>query len=230
VSVEVAPRLEVRALPGIPIIAPGDDLGALVADGLRRAEVTLAAGDVLVVASKLVSRAEDRFVVEVILGESVAVSRAARGVLITRHRLGFVVANAGVDFSNVAAARGGGPRALLLPADPDGTARRLARTLGAAVIISDSFGRPFRLGSVGTAIGSAGIPALVDQRGRRDLFGRPLEHTCTALADQLAAVADLVAGQSDEARGAVWIRGVRAADDGSAASALLRSPDEDLYA
>jgi coenzyme F420-0:L-glutamate ligase/coenzyme F420-1:gamma-L-glutamate ligase len=108
---------------------------------------------------------------------------------------------------------------------------RSSVTIG--VVISDSFGRPFRLGSIGTAVGSAGLPALWDQRGRHDLFGRPLEHTFTALADQLAAVADLVAGQADEGRGAVWIRGLRFADpgdDGGGASALLRDPDGDLYA
>jgi coenzyme F420-0:L-glutamate ligase/coenzyme F420-1:gamma-L-glutamate ligase len=154
-------------------------------------------------------------------------------VLITRHRLGFVVANAGVDLSNAqprGASAGSGPWVLLLPRDPDASAARLRAALGCAVIISDSFGRPFRLGSVGTAIGAAGLPSLWDQRGKRDLFGRPLEHTFTALADQLAAVADLVAGQADEARGAVWIRGVRASGSESAASALVRNPDEDLYA
>lgn len=253
-TIWVSPRLEVRALPGLPVVAPGDDLAALVREGLRRAEVTLADGDVVVVASKLVSRAENRFVdlervvasprahdlaartghdprhVEVILGESVAVSRVARGVLVTRHRLGFVVANAGVDFSNVGRHAGS---TLLLPEDPDASAARLRAALGPAaigVVISDSFGRPFRLGSVGTAVGSAGLPALWDQRGKRDLFDRPLEHTFTALADQLAAVADLVAGQADEGRGAVWIRGLQFDDDGSGARALLRDPDEDLYA
>ena len=259
----VAPRLDVRALPGLPIVRPGDDVAALVADGLRRAELTLADGDVVVIASKLLARSEGRFVdletvvasprahdlaartghdprhVEVILGESVAVSRAARGVLITRHRLGFVVANAGVDFSNAqppGAGAGTGPWVLLLPRDPDAAARRLRTALGPrriGVIVSDSFGRPFRLGSVGTAIGAAGLPALCDHRGASDLFARPLDHTQTALADQLAAVADLVAGQAAEARGAVWIRGVQWADtddDRGGASALLRRPDEDLYA
>lgn len=255
-TVEVGPTLEARALPGVPVIAPGDDLAALIRDGLRRAAIELSPGDVVVVASKLVSRAEDRFVdldavvpsalaldlaartghdprhVEVILGESVKVSRAARGVLITRHRLGFVVANAGVDFSNAAPppGRAGDRWVLLLPTDPDASARRLHEALGAAVVISDSFGRPFRLGSIGTAVGAAGLPALWDQRGKQDLFGRPLEHTFTALADQLAAVADLVAGQANEGRGAVWIRGLRFDDDGGGAAALLRDPDGDLYA
>lgn len=259
-EVTVGSRLEVIALPGLPIVAPGDDVAALITAGLARAELAVADGDVIVVASKLVSRSEGRFVdldtvvasprahdlaartghdprhVEVILGESIAVSRAAPRILVTRHRLGFVVANAGVDFSNaapVAAAAGNGPWALLLPLDPDAAAERLRaalageRTLG--VIISDSFGRPFRLGAVGTAIGAAGVPALYDQRGRHDLFGRELDHTVTALADQLAAVADLVAGQADEGRGAVLIRGVQFPATRGGAAALVRPPREDLY-
>jgi coenzyme F420-0:L-glutamate ligase/coenzyme F420-1:gamma-L-glutamate ligase len=243
--VSVGERVEAIAIAGLPVIRPGDDLAALIA---ARAP-TRADGEVLVVASKLVSRAEDRFVdlgaievsaraqelarttghapahVEVILRESIAVSRAARGVLITRHRLGFVVANAGVDFSNVG--RDGG--VLLLPVDPDASAARIAATLGCAVVISDSFGRPFRRGSIGTAIGVAGLPALHDQRGRVDLFGRALEHTETALADQVAAIADLVLGQADEARGAAIVRGLRFAPARSSARELLRPIDEDLY-
>ncbi len=258
-----APRLEAIALPGLPIVGPGDDLAALIAAGLARAALTLDDGDVLVVASKLVSRAEGQFVdlgtiepsarahelaartghdprhVELVLRESVALSRTGPGVLIVRHRLGFVVANAGIDLSNAAppralAAGRPGPWALTLPRAPDATAQRLwaalvpGRPIG--IVISDSFGRPFRLGTVGTAIGAAGVPALWDQRGRRDLFERPLERTVTALADQVAAVADLVAGQAAEARGVVLVRGLRfAATDGGAA-ALIRPATEDMYA
>lgn len=248
--VEVGARLEVIALPGLPVIEPGDDLAALIAAALGRAELTVREGDVIVVASKLVARAEDRFVdlgsvdpsprarelaratgqdprhVEVVLRESVAVSRAANGVLIVRHRLGFVVASAGVDASNV---RGDGSWVLLLPADPDASAAALSVRLGTAVVISDSFGRPFRLGTVGVAIGAAGLPALVDQRCRRDLFGRALEHTETALADQIAAAADLVAGQAAEGRGALLVRGLRFPASSGGAGALCRSPEEDLY-
>jgi coenzyme F420-0:L-glutamate ligase / coenzyme F420-1:gamma-L-glutamate ligase len=264
-------RLEAIALPGLPIIVPGDDLGAMIAASLAKAELRLRDGDVIVVASKLVSRSEGRFVdlaaiepslrarrlagvtghdprhVEVVLRETAAVSRAARGVLIVRHRLGFVVANAGVDFSNAqpprvtdpggaaasasTASRGAGPWALLLPADPDASAARLRAQLGVAgVVISDSFGRPFRIGSVGVAVGADGVPALWDQRGRRDLFGRRLEHTETALVDQIAAVADLVAGQADEGRGAVLVRGLRFAPAASRAAALVRPPEGDLFA
>ncbi len=243
--IEIAERIEAIAIAGLPVIRPGDDLAALIA-----ARTPVVDSDVLVVASKLVSRAEDRFVdlrtitpgaearalaertghdpahVEVVLRESAAVSRAAKDVLVTRHRLGFVVANAGVDFSNVGRADG----VLLLPVDPDASAARLAARLGCAVVISDSFGRPFRRGSIGTAIGAAGLPALHDQRGKVDLFGRALEHTETALADQVAAMADLVLGQADEARGAAIVRGLRFAPARSTARDLLRPPDEDLYA
>lgn len=265
-TVTCAAKLEVVALPGVPVVAPGDDLAALVAAALARAEVTLRDGDVLVVASKLVSRAERRFVdlgttdpsrrahqlavrtghdprhVELILRESTDVSRAIPGVLVTRHRLGFVVANAGIDFSNAAppvamAGRGRGPWALLLPEHPDASAARLraafageVRDGALGVVISDSFGRPFRFGSVGIAVGAAGLPPLFDQRGKRDLFGRALDHTVTALADQVAAAADLVAGQADEGRGVVLVRGLRFDPDETGAAAIVRPADQDVYA
>lgn len=264
-----APHLALVALPGLPLVRPGDDLARLIADGLARAGLVLVDGDVIVVASKLVSRAEGRYVdlstvvasaeaqaqaqivdkdarlVELILRESTAVSRATPGALIVRHRLGFVIANAGIDQSNAmppGAAPDSGPWALLLPRDPDATAASVRAALGersgadVGVIISDSMGRPFRLGTVGAAIGVAGVPPLVDGRGQPDLFGRPLMATVTALADQLAAAADLVAGQSDEGRGAIHVRGVAwprpPGLDGVApdARALVRPAEQDLYA
>jgi coenzyme F420-0:L-glutamate ligase/coenzyme F420-1:gamma-L-glutamate ligase len=262
-AVACAAKLEVMALPGLPVVAPGDDLAALVTAALARADLALRDGDVLVVASKLVSRAENRFVdlgttdpsrrahqlavrtghdprhVELILRESSDVSRAIPGVLVVRHRLGFVVANAGIDFSNATpptarAARGRGPWALLLPEHPDASAARLreatagGRTIG--VVISDSFGRPFRFGSVGIAVGSAGLPPLFDQRGKKDLFGRSLDHTVTALADQVAATADLVAGQADEGRGVVLLRGLTFAASDDGAATIVRPADQDVYA
>ena len=149
-----------------------------------------------------------------------------------RHKLGFVCANAGIDRSNV----GGDDRVLLLPVDPDASAMRLrdgvsSRT-GAriGVIISDSLGRPFRLGTVGAAIGVAGLPALWDQCGRTDLHGRRMENTVTALADQIAAAADMVAGQGSEGRGAVVVRGVVWHATETSAAALLRPAERDLYA
>jgi coenzyme F420-0:L-glutamate ligase/coenzyme F420-1:gamma-L-glutamate ligase len=258
-----APRLEIRALPDLPIIQPGDDLAEILACTLERAGMGLESSDVLVVTSKLVSRAEDRFVdvstiepgprarelavttvmdarlVELILGESVAVSRAAPHALIVRHRLGFISANAGIDMSNArppGAAAGAGPWALLMPRDPDATAEHIRDALSQrhdvaiGVIISDSFGRPFRLGTVGTAIGVAGVPALNDMRGQLDLVGRALEHTETALADQIAAAADLVAGQGAESRGAVLVRGLEFAPGSYSARLLLRPAEGDLYA
>lgn len=262
-TVQCAAKLELLALPGLPIVAPGDDLAALVTASLARADLTLRDGDVLVVASKLVSRAENRFVdlgatdpsrrahqlavrtghdprhVELILRESSDVSRAIPGVLVVRHRLGFVVANAGIDFSNAApppvmAARGRGPWALLLPENPDASAARLQAALtpnrAVGVVISDSFGRPFRFGSVGIAVGSAGLPPLFNQRGKHDLFGRALDHTVTALADQVAAAADLVAGQADEGRGVVLVRGLTFDTSKDGADTIVRPADQDVYA
>ena len=264
-----APHLSLTALPGLPVVAPGDDLASLLADGLAAAGLALVNGDVIAVASKLVSRAEGRYVdlatvspspraqelaarvekdarlIELILRESTAVSRVARGAVVVRHRLGFIAANAGIDQSNAlppGAAPGSGPWALLLPEDPDAAAERLRVGLGErsgadiGVIISDSMGRPFRLGTVGAAIGAAGLPALVDGRGQPDLFGRPLIATVTALADQIAAAADLVAGQADEGRGAILVRGLAwprpPGMPGAPAGArgLVRAVDEDLYA
>ncbi len=260
---KAAPRLELLALPGVPRVAPGDDLAALILAALARADLRLSTGDVVVVTSKLISRAEGRFfdlsavapseeacalaaetghdprLATLILGESSAISRQAPGVLVVRHRLGFVVANAGIDASNAAPPRappGSGPWVLLLPRDPDGAARALRRRLGEesgvalGVVVTDSFGRPFRLGTVGTAIGVSGLPALCDLRGARDLDGRPLERTITGLADQVAAAADLVAGQAAEGRGVVLLRGLSFAAVDSRASELCRPAAGDLYA
>jgi coenzyme F420-0:L-glutamate ligase/coenzyme F420-1:gamma-L-glutamate ligase len=256
-------RLEVLALSGLPLVSPGDDVPALVASALPAAGVSLADGDVLVITSKILSRAEGRFVelsrvepsppaielarevnkdpraVELILRESVAVSRKAPGVLVVRHRLGFVVANAGIDSSNAVppgAGPGSGPWALLLPQAPDASAAAIRARLEAdsgariGVVVSDSFGRPFRLGTVGAAIGVSGLPPLWDRRGEPDIYGRVLEATVTALADQVAAVADLVAGQAAERRPVVLVRGLAFAPSDRGAGALLRPAGEDLYA
>jgi coenzyme F420-0:L-glutamate ligase / coenzyme F420-1:gamma-L-glutamate ligase len=256
-------RLEVLALPGVPLVAPGDDVPALVSRAVSAAGLSVSDGDVLVVTSKIVSRAEGRFVelpcvepspravelaqevrkdpraVELILRESTAVSRRAPGVLVVRHRLGFVVANAGIDLSNAVppdAPPGSGPWALLLPESPDASAAAIRRRVEAesgarvGVVITDSFGRPFRLGTVGVAIGVSGLPPVWDRRGEPDLFGRPLESTVTALADQVAAVADLVAGQAAERRPVQFVRGLAFSPSDRGAGAILRPADEDLYA
>jgi coenzyme F420-0:L-glutamate ligase/coenzyme F420-1:gamma-L-glutamate ligase len=251
------------AVPGLPIVEPGDDLPALVAETVARAGLALSDGDVLVVTSKVLSRAEGRLVdlatvepserarelgavtlkdprhVELVLRESATVSRAAPHVLIVRHRLGIVCANAGIDASNArppGAPEGSGPWVLLLPEDPDASAERVRAALSAAsgaaigVVVSDSLGRPFRFGSVGGAIGVAGLPPLWDKRGETDLFGRPLEITITALADQVAAAADLVAGQGSEGRALVHVRGLSFPVGEHSARALSRPPEQDLYA
>jgi coenzyme F420-0:L-glutamate ligase/coenzyme F420-1:gamma-L-glutamate ligase len=274
-AIRCAAQLQLIALAGIPIVQPGDDLPALVCAALERNGLRLTSGrDALVITSKVVSRAEDRFVdvgkvaaspraqelaartqkdprlVQLILEEASAVSRVAPGVIIVRHRLGFVSANAGIDESNVRGTylatgapeaagdkHGDGPWVLLLPRDPDASAQAIRAAIRArfatdvGVVISDSLGRPFRLGTVGAAIGVAGLPPLWDQRGGVDLHGRTLQHTVTALADQVAAAADLVAGQGNEGRPVVVVRGLQytPADDARAA-ALVRAPEQDLYA
>jgi coenzyme F420-0:L-glutamate ligase/coenzyme F420-1:gamma-L-glutamate ligase len=256
-------RLELRALSAFPLVDEGDALAALVLGALARDAIALCDGDVLVVASKVISRAEGRFVdlarqtvseparnlaevvgldarlVSLILEETTEISRTAPGVLIVRNRQGVVCANAGVDLSNARPARaepGSGPWALRLPEAPDASAERLraelhSRTRAAiGVVVSDSIGRPFRLGSVGAAIGLAGLPALCDQHGSRDLFGVRLEHTLTAFADQVATAADLVAGQGAERRGVVHVRGLTFPAGAHSAKELLRKREQDLYA
>src|ERR1700733_9297144 len=250
--------LEIIALEGFPLVRPGDDLIELIASAFMRNDVTPRAGDVLVVAQKIVSKAEGRMVdlaavepsakaltlvaevekdprlVELILSESVRVVRARRNVLIVEHRLGFIMANAGVDQSNVAPADGA-PRALLLPENPDRSAESLRNGLAAAtgidlaVVINDSFGRAWRQGTTGVAIGAAGLPALIDLRGRPDLFGRTLEVSVIGLADEVAAAASLVMGQADEAAPVVLIRGLRWSAPESTVASLIRPLNEDLF-
>lgn len=262
-ELEVGPDLVVRTVSGVPTIDPGDDLGDILIEALVRNEIELADGDVVVVASKVVSRAENCFVdlsaveptdaaraladevdkdprlVELILRESRGISRKKAGALIVRHRLGFVSANAGIDSSNAAptdAPAGSGPWVLTLPRDPDTSARelrarltqRFSATVG--VVVTDSWGRPFRRGTVGFAIGVAGVPALWDRRGVTDRHGRRLEATESAVADSIAAAADLVAGQADESRPFSLVRGLAFGPTDDSAAALCRAPDDDLYA
>jgi coenzyme F420-0:L-glutamate ligase/coenzyme F420-1:gamma-L-glutamate ligase len=207
------------------------------------------------VAQKVVSKAEGRFLtlselrpsprarelaaltgkderlVEAILTESTAVLRARPGVIITRHRLGFVMAQAGVDQSNVP----GRERVLLLPEDPDRSAARLRNAIGQAtgtapgVIISDSFGRPWRLGTTNVAIGAAGVPALWDRRGEPDRDGRLLRTTLVAWADAVAAAAGLLMGEAAEGAPVVHVRGLRWSAPKRPARVLLRPPEEDLF-
>jgi len=252
-----AKRLTLTALTGIPLVGPGDDLPALLAAALRRTDIAPEDGDIMVVAQKVVSKAEGRIValagvlpsgravtlakevnkdprlVEVILSESSEVIRHREGVLIVAHRLGFVMANAGVDQSNVAG--GDGECVLLLPRDPDASAAALKTKLdwefGAklGVVINDSFGRAWRNGVVGVALGAAGVPSLRDLVGARDLFGRRMRVTEIAVADEIAAAASLLMGQGAEGLPAVHIRGFVCDAPVLPASALLRPKETDLF-
>jgi len=248
-----ASALTLRAIPGLPMVAPGDDLAGLLGDAL--AGMPPADGDVLVLAQKIVSKAEGRIVdietvtaspratelaaeigkdprvVEVILGEAVRVVRSRPNLLIVEHKRGWVMANAGVDQSNV----GGTGKLLLLPEDPDASAERLRAALSArfgvklAVVINDSFGRAWRRGTAGIAIGSAGLPSLIDLRGQPDLFGRILEVSIIGYADEIAAAASLLMGQAAEGQPAVLVSGLSWTAPESPASALVRPPAEDLF-
>ena len=252
--------LTLLPLTGLPRVRPGDDLVAILLRALEREHGELRTGDVVVLAQKIVSKAEGRIValdtvepserarelaarvdkdprlVELILRESNEVVRTAPGVLVVEHRLGFVLANAGIDHSNVEQPEGGAEeRVLLLPADPDRSAADLRARLRAAtgaqvgVVIADSWGRPWRLGTVGFAIGVAGLPALVDLRGTPDLEGRPLQVTEVGHADQLAAAASILMGQAAESVPAVVIRGLPRTGGESPATALLRPRRQDLF-
>ncbi|MEQ1802727.1 MAG: coenzyme F420-0:L-glutamate ligase [Gammaproteobacteria bacterium] len=249
--------LRFSRIPGFPLIEPGADLAALIAGALRAAGEIPRAGDVVAVAQKVVSKAEGRIarlatvepsdrardiareadkdprVVELILQESRSVIRVSRGVIITEHNTGVILANAGIDRSNLA---GSDEAALLLPVDPDASAARLRERLQSdfgvplGVIVTDSIGRAWRLGTVGTAIGCAGVLALNDLRGQRDLFGRQLQVSEVAVADSLAAAAVLVMGEAAEGTPLVLIRGGADPDDsGQTARNALRPPDEDLF-
>jgi coenzyme F420-0:L-glutamate ligase/coenzyme F420-1:gamma-L-glutamate ligase len=249
-------RVELIALPGIPLVQPGDDLPGLVLAAAAGAGISFRDGDGLVVAQKVISKAEGRLIflpdvepsaraealaqvtgkdpalIQVILDESTEVIRSRPGLIITEHRLGFISANAGVDHSNV---RGDDRWVLLLPQDPDASAERLraavreATGVEVAVIVNDSHGRAWRLGTVGVAIGVAGLHPLSDLRGRPDLAGRPLQHTEVGTADEIAAAASLLMGQSTEATPAVLVRGAAYVAGEGRLAELLRPRDMDLF-
>jgi coenzyme F420-0:L-glutamate ligase/coenzyme F420-1:gamma-L-glutamate ligase len=255
----MSPQLILTAIPGVRLVHPGDDLARLLCEALEAAGLALADGDVLALASKIVSKAEGRLVrladvqptaraveiaeacdkdprlVQLILGESVEVSRLRPGLLITRHRLGFVCANAGVDRSNVGSGAAGEEQVLLLPLDPDRSAAQIRAELGRrlgvqpGIVIADSHGRPHRMGTVGVAIGAAGLPALQDCRGQPDLFGRVLRHTEVGLADLIASAATLLFGQANEGTPAVLLRGVPFQPRDGNAAELVRPRDLDMY-
>lgn len=239
------------------MVAPGDDLARLLLDALAAQDLVLEDGDVLVVAQKIISKAEGRLVrladvtpseeavvlgeetdkdprlVQLILDESTEVVRKKPGVLIVRHRLGIVGAHAGIDQSNIE--HGDDECALLLPEDPDASAARLhaevrhrtGRHVG--VIVSDSANRPWRLGTVGMAIGAAGIAALHDHRGGTDLYGRELKVTLINRADSIATAATLVMGETTERIPAAVVKGLWPDADSDSAASILRPLEEDLF-
>lgn len=250
--------IQIFPLTDIGEVEPGGDLADMLAAATRTAGIVPAVADILVVTQKILSKAEGRFVelasvtpgaralelaaitrkdprlVELVLMESVAVVRAAPNVLITRHRSGLVMANAGIDRSNLGPGRD--DAVLLLPIDADASAQRLCAALAAfwpevpGVLVSDSFGRPWRYGVVNVAIGASGLPALIDRRGELDRDGRRLEVTQVALADMIASAAGLATGEGAESIPAVIVRGVPGIGVADApATALVRPLAEDLF-
>ncbi len=246
------------AVSHIPQVQPGDNVAGLIVQALEAGDMSLQTGDILVIAQKIVSKAEGRLaklstvtpsdranavaegtdkdprLVELILQESQAISRMKPGVLIVRHRLGFTSANAGIDRSNVEQ-EGTDETVLLLPLDPDASASQIRAQIKAelgvdvGVVISDSHGRPFRLGTVGVAIGVAGIPALWDKRGDPDLYGYALQHTDVGVADEIAAAAGLLMGQGAEGMPVVLLRGLAVPQVDGQATDLVRPKELDLY-
>ena len=249
--------LRFAAVPGLPMIRADDDLAALLAEALPKAGFELADGDVVCIAQKIVSKAEGRMVplagvrpgpeavrlaretekdprlVQLILDESTAVMRQRPGILIVRHRLGFVCAHAGIDQSNID--HDDGENALLLPTDPDRSAAEMrARLLeltgkSVGVVITDSHNRPWRLGTIGTVIGASGIGVLDDRRGTTDLFGRELRVTLSNRADAIAAAATLVMGETTEKIPIVIARGVVPLEGNDTARSINRPLEEDLF-
>jgi coenzyme F420-0:L-glutamate ligase/coenzyme F420-1:gamma-L-glutamate ligase len=249
--------IQLIPLSNIPLIQPGDDLGRLIVEACQEAGLTLARTDIVVIAQKIVSKAEDRFVrlaevtpserakelaavtekpaeqVEVVLWDTAEVVRARPGILLVQHKLGFISANAGIDHSNASAE----PDMLLrLPADPDASARgirqRLIELAGVKppVLIIDSHGRPWRRGTVGVVIGLSGLAPVQDLRGTPDLFGEPLRHTDVGFTDQIAAAATLLMGQAAEGCPVVLVRGLSFTPNEQATAAeVLRAKEVDLF-
>ncbi len=248
----IPPPLQIFGIPDIPEVRPGDDLGALIWAAAR--PLPLVPGDILVVTQKVVSKSEDRLVdlrtitpsalardwaerwekdprqTEVVLRESKRIVRMDRGVLICETRHGFICANAGVDASNIP----GEETVCLLPVDPDASARRIADVVSAwcgfavPVIITDSFGRPWRNGITNIAIGVAGMAALVDYRGQPDTEGREMHVTVLAIADEIASAAELAHGKVNRCPVAV-IRGYAAPTGAGQGRDLVMDPTRDLF-
>jgi len=251
-------RMSLAALSGVPMVKPGDDLATILISALEESGEVLVDGDILVVAQKIVSKAEGRIValediepseravelaaevdkdprqIELVLRESREVVKPRPGVIIVEQNLGLVMANAGIDHSNVES-EAGREHLLLLPRDPDASAAKLRDELRArlgvtvGVIINDSIGRAWRVGTVGHAIGVAGLPAVVDLRGNRDMFGRELLVSEEAVADELSGAASLLQGQGAEGLPVVLIRGFASDAPSQGADALIRPRDMDMF-
>ncbi len=254
-----AASLTLVALEGVGRVSPGDDLGRRILAAADDIGLALRDGDVVAVAQKIVSKSENRYAaldevkpsaralelaercgkdprfVELVLAESRTVLRAAPNVLVVEDRRGLVLANAGIDRSNVEPEADGRERVLLLPVDPDASAARLRARIrelagvDVGVLVNDSIGRAWRLGTVGTAIGASGIPGLLDLRGTPDLHGRALQITEVGFADELAAAASAVMGQAGEGRPVVLIRGVTVTRREGSARELQRPRDQDFF-
>lgn len=248
--------VSLTALQDIPLIEPGDDLASIIGDAIERDMGGIVDGDVIAIAQKVVSKAEGRYVrladvvvsdeanalaskiakdprrVQLVLQESNAVVASRPGIVIVEHRLGFVMANAGIDESNVD--HSGGERVLLLPEKPDRSAGELKAVLEKrfgcriGVVITDTFGRPWRNGVVGVAIGCAGIESVRDLIGAPDMFGRPMQVTEVAVADEIASATSMLMGQGSERRPVVVVRGLDVAGDRPAAS-IVRARERDMF-
>lgn len=250
-------RVTYTALPDIPLVEPGDDLATLVITAMEKSGTEISDGDIFVIAQKIFSKTENRYLrlddlepssraleladgtgkdaryIEAILSESREVVRTRGDLIVVEHRLGFVMANAGIDESNIA--HDEGRRVLLLPENPDRSCAELREALrvrtgkNLGVVMNDSFGRPWRNGVVGVAIGSAGIPSLIDLVGHPDLFGRSMRVTEIAIADELAAAGSLIMGQANEGLPVVHIAGLRFSSPINPASALVRPKGRDMF-
>ena len=258
VNQQTAQAIKLIPLEGIPLVKPGDDLPGIILKSANSSKIEWFEGDILVIAQKIVSKAEGRLVnlkqiepskrsielgsltgkdprlVELILQESKKVIRYRKGVLVVQNEHGVILANAGIDHSNLEQDQEQ-DWVLLLPKDPDLSAKKIHQELmektglHLGVIINDSIGRAWRNGTIGTAIGVAGLPAIVDLRGRKDLFGNPLRGSEEAVADELASAASLIQGQADEALPVVLIQGFQSQTANIPASGLIRPKETDLF-
>ena len=251
-------NLQLIAIEGIPLIEPGDNLVKIIIQAVKEQKIKLKSGDILVIAQKIVSKSENRYaylkevipsseafriaektdkdpkLVQLILNESARVIRHRKGLIVVENKLGFVHANAGIDKSNIELSSDN-PKVLLLPKDPDGSALRIKKgisrkiELNVGIIINDSSGRAWRKGIVGIAIGSSGVEALCDLRGKTDLYGNTLEITEVGKADEIASAASLLMGQADEGFPVILVKGMTETNEVSDVKSLLRDPSEDLF-